>query len=308
LSEFRKVQVTGGSTFTISLPKKWAGKHIKKGDRLALTERGNSIVISMSDESSKRAFLRITFTGNPRELLRKAISAYLNGYETIQVEIEHELKERNKIKKLIKDHLPGLEVVDENPKYIRFQNLLEHSKFPFRSTLKRMYFVASQMLSALQDAAEKNSISELDSLKSYEQEADRFSMLGLRQLISAVSDSNVMGKLKIPSERECTLFIIVVRRLEEIADHALKHGIILKGLTKKERKKLSAEIKDTNKKFNEVMNALFTPDPVKSEKIIQDLEKEDVPSSRSVAYHLAMIRKYTMDIAEIVLDLSYSHM
>ncbi|MFW6449319.1 MAG: AbrB/MazE/SpoVT family DNA-binding domain-containing protein, partial [Halobacteriota archaeon] len=43
--ETRKVQLTGGSTYTVSLPKPWARRNgIEAGSTLAFLEDGNSLM------------------------------------------------------------------------------------------------------------------------------------------------------------------------------------------------------------------------------------------------------------------------
>jgi len=47
--ETRKVYVSGGSTYVISLPKKWVKKtNLKAGDSLIVTEHGSSLMIETS--------------------------------------------------------------------------------------------------------------------------------------------------------------------------------------------------------------------------------------------------------------------
>lgn len=47
--ETRKVYISGGSTYGISLPKKWVKKsNLKAGDSLIVTEQGGSLLIETS--------------------------------------------------------------------------------------------------------------------------------------------------------------------------------------------------------------------------------------------------------------------
>lgn len=47
--ETRKVYVSGGSTYVISLPKKWVKKtDLKAGDSLLVTEQGGSLLVGAS--------------------------------------------------------------------------------------------------------------------------------------------------------------------------------------------------------------------------------------------------------------------
>ncbi|MGZ4850543.1 MAG: AbrB/MazE/SpoVT family DNA-binding domain-containing protein, partial [Candidatus Bathyarchaeia archaeon] len=87
--EQRKLQVTGGSTFILSLPKDWAIRNE--------LERGSSMVVRQEDdgtlsiapsrfskkEKQDEAFIKTSLTDNPDAIMRTAISAYLDGYNIL---------------------------------------------------------------------------------------------------------------------------------------------------------------------------------------------------------------------------------
>lgn len=89
--EQRKLQVTGGSTFILSLPKDWAMRNqLKKGSLMMLHEEDDgSLVISPTKfekkEKQDEAFIKVQTSDNPDAIVRTAISAYLSGYNIIHV-------------------------------------------------------------------------------------------------------------------------------------------------------------------------------------------------------------------------------
>ncbi len=279
----------------MSLPKKWAQEHLSRGESVSISVHGDSLLLNKESHGKKIPPSAISFSGDKNELLRKVISAYLNGRNEITVNAKKGFQDRGAIKNSIKKKMPGLEVVDEGEGFIRFRNLLVYSTFPFRSTLKRMHFLVRQMLSDLS----KGKTSQIEPL---EEEVDRFFLLGIRQLISAASDAGEMKKLKIESQTECLLSISVIKVLEKIGDHAFELGERAgkKGKIKKEGVSGAARLLD------EALESFFEGDPEKAERVISSI-KPAKGEENGMAYHGSRIYQYITDIAEITINLSFSH-
>ncbi|MFW6176433.1 MAG: AbrB/MazE/SpoVT family DNA-binding domain-containing protein, partial [Thermoplasmatota archaeon] len=77
MPETRKVQITGGSTYIVSLPKSWVvEKEIDAGDSLILApQEDGSIVVSPEREYEKKANIKeLDITDNePDSLIRSLI-------------------------------------------------------------------------------------------------------------------------------------------------------------------------------------------------------------------------------------------
>jgi phosphate uptake regulator len=109
--EQRKLQVTGGSTFILSLPKEWATKNeLKKGSLMVVrTEDDGSLSIAPSSfpkkEKHDEAFINTSLTDNPDAIMRTAISAYLSGYNILHIRAQGQKvlssKLRNHLKNLL---------------------------------------------------------------------------------------------------------------------------------------------------------------------------------------------------------------
>ena len=89
--EQRKLQVTGGSTFILSLPKDWATKNeLKRGSSMMVREEEDgSLSISPSSfpkkEKQDEAYIKVSLNDNPDAIMRTAISAYLSGYNILHI-------------------------------------------------------------------------------------------------------------------------------------------------------------------------------------------------------------------------------
>src|SRR3989304_7356114 len=81
--EQRKLQVTGGSTFILSLPKNWATRNeLKRGSSMVLREEDDgTLTISPTKfekkEKQDEAYIKSSPNDNPDAVMRTAISAYL---------------------------------------------------------------------------------------------------------------------------------------------------------------------------------------------------------------------------------------
>ena len=81
--ETRKLQFTGGSTYIISLPKRWVDQNqLKKGSVIKLREEeGGLLSIIPSDteiqQRPEEASIRVAAKDAPDAIIRKTVSAYL---------------------------------------------------------------------------------------------------------------------------------------------------------------------------------------------------------------------------------------
>ena len=115
--EQRKLQVTGGSTFILSLPKDWAIRNeLKRGSSMLVREEDDgSLTITPSSfpkkEKQDEAFIIASIVSNPDAIMRTAISAYLNGYNILHIRAQGDkvlsAKLRNRLKTFARDYLVG---------------------------------------------------------------------------------------------------------------------------------------------------------------------------------------------------------
>ena len=88
--EIRKVQITGGSSYVVTLPKDWAQSHkIKKNDPLGMIVQGDGTLLVTKDihekpiQRTKR--IDVTAIHDPTYLFRLLIGTYIAGFTTIEV-------------------------------------------------------------------------------------------------------------------------------------------------------------------------------------------------------------------------------
>lgn len=80
--EQRKLQMTGGSTYILSLPKDWVVRNqLDKGSSMTVREEDDGSLSIVPSKLAKRekqdeAFIRVSANDNPNAVMRTAISAY----------------------------------------------------------------------------------------------------------------------------------------------------------------------------------------------------------------------------------------
>ncbi|MCZ7382323.1 MAG: AbrB/MazE/SpoVT family DNA-binding domain-containing protein [Candidatus Methanoperedens sp.] len=330
--EARKVYVSGGSTYVISLPKKWVKKtNLKPGDSLVVTEHGGSLLIETSviEKESQVKEIKISQITSSEALERILIAFYLVGYDTIKIKLDRKdhLAYRESIRKIL-DYLIGVELVEDTNEAMTLEIMLDYKRMMTMQVLQRMFSINRSMLLDLGKALKTTDIGLAKDVIVREREIDRLYFLVVRQLKSAVEYQQVAEKLGIENQRDCLGYRITVKALERIADHIeniAKSYIQLSDIQK------GAQLNDFIKLNNSIIvifeksvDALFTRNHVLAEKIFQELKEinefhsaisNELLQSNDKNIQSAILKKtmldsfgrigsYSGDIAEIAINMS----
>lgn len=333
--ETRKLQVTGGSTYILSLPKRWVTQNqLTKGSPLLVLEEEDgslSIVSSKTKklERSDEAIIRVSAADKPASLARKAVAAYLVGYNTLHIKAQGQQqlssKLRNYLKGFARQFLVGTEIVTDTPTDLILQVLLNYPELSIQSALRRMAIITSSMhkdaITALKnlDHTAAKAVIETDN------EVDRFNLYIIRLLKLAVSKPQILKEIGLSNAKHCLGYRLITKSVERTADHATKIAESILAL----REKVSADFIDKIEKmsttaismFESAIESLFKGDFNLAEAVIEQisqiakLEKEAVIVSHkfsaeeiaSLSLLIESVRRtaeYASDIAEIVLNLN----
>jgi phosphate uptake regulator len=330
--EARKVYVSGGSTYVMSLPKKWVKKtNLKPGDSLVVTEHGSSLLIETSviEKESQVKEIKISQITSSEALERILIAFYLVGYDTIKIKLDRKdhLAYRESIRKIL-DYLIGVELVEDTNEAMTLEIMLDYKRMNTIQILQRMFSIDRSMLLDLGKALKTTDIGLAKDVIVREREIDRLYFLVVRQLKSAVEYQQVAEKLGIENQRDCLGYRITVKALERIADHIeniAKSYIQLSDIQKD--MPLNDFIKLNNSIiviFEKSVDALFTRNHVLAEKIFQELKEinefhsaisNELLQSKDKNIESAILQKtmldsfgrigsYSGDIAEIAINMS----
>jgi len=329
--ETRKVYVSGGSTYIVSLPKKWVIKNkIKAGDSLVVTRQSSSLMIEPGVINADIEAVKINTSDvpTPESLERLIIAYYLGGYDTIKIKLDSMTPEYKDSARRVLDFLIGIEIVEDLGDTVTLEILLDHRKMRTPLALRRIYLIVKSMI--------KDSIKVMESGDGYlardiisrEREVDRFYFLILRQLKSAVQYQQIAEKLGIKNQRDTLGYRIVVKSLERIADHV--ENVMNSYLDLIDEKKEAPDLEEficvtelVLKIYNSSMESLFNRDKIRAEKVFRSLSSintqhqelsnkffleginiPDTMHKKSILDSIRRIADYSSDIAEIALNMA----
>jgi len=281
--EIRKVQITGGSSNVISLPKEWIkSQNIKKNDPLGIIIHSNgNLIITKKIEVDQTQITKefaIDDIKEPVHLFRYLISAYITGYNIIKI------KSRDKIPPFVTELVRkytqstiGQEVVEETPQSITIKDLLNPSEMPFDNTIKRMFVITKSMHEDAIDALKNKDVALAESIILRDNDPERLHWLIARQHSIVLRDQRLVEKMKVSTNR-ITNYLLISRIIERISDHAV---IIAKNSINLKDEKIDERIIDaivSNSKFalgifEESIEAFFRRDLKSSNQNIEQVKK-----------------------------------
>jgi len=333
--EQRKLQVTGGSTFILSLPKEWATKNeLKRGSPMMVREEEDgslSVVPSTFPKKEKQdeAFIKVSQNDNPDAIMRTAISAYLSGYNSLHIKAQGQKllssKLRNHLKNFARNYLVGTEIVIDTPTELTLQVLLNYPELTVQNALSRMSIIASSMHKEAISALRKPDYPSSKAIIETDREVNRFGLYIVRLLKLAVSNQRVVREIGLTSQKECLSYRLLAKAVERTADHATKiaeNTLLLKEPINKDLLEKISQLSDLAiSMFEKSMEALFKNDFNLAENVIEKLslvhkiEKETVVYShnaesdemvnlRLLIESVRRTAEYAADISEVVLNLN----
>jgi len=333
--ETRKLQITGGSTYVISLPKRWVTQNgLEKGSQLLIRQEENGSLAVLPPELGKterteEALIKVSPEDNSEALIRKTVSVYLLGYNIIHIRAKDQKEilstQRNAIKTFARNMLVGTEIVIDTSKDLTLQVLLSYPELSVPSALRRMSIITASMHKDAITALKNIDYQLAKDVRATDYEVNRFHLYIIRQLKMAIQNPRIITEIGLKKPKDCLGYRLITKMVERTADHATniaKKVILLK-------KQLDEEFLQTIQEMNEVaissfetaIESLFRRDYDLAESVIArankivSLEKKALLSSketdieeaaniRLVIESVRRIAEYSMDIAEVVLNMT----
>lgn len=333
--ETRKLQVTGGSTYIISLPKRWITQNqLKKGSSIRLREEEGGLLSILPTETLKQqktdeAFIRVSPKDIAGAIIRKAVSTYLVGYNLIHISVEKgqqlSSRQRSDAKAFARRMLVGTEIVSDTPSELVLQVLLSYPELSVQSALRRMCIITSSMHRDAVASLKQFDHQLAKAVVGTDDEVDRFNLYVVRQLKLAIQNPRIVKEIGLTNARDCLGYRLVTKSVERTADHAVSIAenvlLLKKPLNEEVVRKIEQMSSVAISMFETSIESLFKQDFNLAESLIEKskevacLEKEAVSSSQRVgADEAANVRliiesvrrtaEYASDIAEIVLNLT----
>jgi phosphate uptake regulator len=220
--ETRKVQVTGGSTYTVSIPKDWATENgIEAGSTVAFHPDNDTLVLTrQTDESHTRGELDISSLEGD-DLVRAVMTMYVSGFDVIAISADRITTEQRRFIRDATANIVGLEVLEETSDRVVLQDLLDSSELSIHSSVTRMRLIATSMLEDAVTALAENDTDLAHDVIERDSDVDRLWYLVSRIFRATLRSPTAAEELGLPRET-CFDYHSSARQLERIADHAAK--------------------------------------------------------------------------------------
>jgi len=331
--DFRKVQVTGGNSFVVSLPKTWVNDvGLRASDPVAVLVQPDSslLIVPRRDiraPSRSEAVLEASQGLDKDFLLRHFISYYLAGYDTIRITLGRaDGGLRGFIREGIRRKLVGVEIIEESSGGILTQCLSGYVDLPLKKALERMAIIAGGMLTDSVAVLQGGGKGLATEVVERDDEVDRFYHFLLRQLNIAVRDRSVIQEIGLTSTRDCLGYRLVVKSVERVADHAAgiaQQAEELQNLSEPAVKRITEMTAMARKVFDSAISALLRLDGKTAEEAIAKAKdvvqlegklSSEVLAPRMSGSQIASLKlmlesirrtaEYGADIAEVAIDLT----
>jgi phosphate uptake regulator len=225
--EIRKVQLTGGSSFVITLPKEWVTSlQIKKNDPVGLIAQPDGTLLVTSKPSGERAQrtkeLDVDDIDDPVYLYRMLIGIYIMGFSTVVI------RSKDRIAPNLRDSVIrftqmtiGPEIMEEDFGSITIKDMLNPAEMPFEKTIGRMYILARTMHEDAMTSLKSSDAALADEVIARDSDVDRLHLLIARQSNILLRDVTLSKKMGVSME-DAIHYFLVSRILERVGDHAAR--------------------------------------------------------------------------------------
>lgn len=222
--EYRKVQVSGGSTFTVSVPKQWAVRHgLRNGDRLGIQSRpdGSLIVTPPSATLAEAGPVELDATKlHGTALLRTLLGYYLAGHDAILVRARPRLSaEQREIIRRFTRICVGPEILEETSESALVRDLVNPREFNLESALRRIQLMTTAMVKDGLRALQERDLELARDLRTRDDEVDRLHRLVAKRYTKMLAGGRG-GHDPNLTMLEASRIYQVSRLLERCADHA----------------------------------------------------------------------------------------
>lgn len=223
----REIQLTGGSTFTVSIPKAWAdARDIDSGSSVLLHPFRDRLVVTQPDTEAPERVTTLDANAIDTEMIgRQIIAGYAAGADEIVVTSDtgFDSTQRRIVTTAITD-LIGYEVVAETEHELVARSLLDRAEISLDSTIDQLGQVSLRMqeraIEAVVSAGNDSDVGVMvEDIVARDDEADRLFALVSRQFYRLLEDVGEISTLQTSRTAAFTQFRIA-RQLERVADHA----------------------------------------------------------------------------------------
>lgn len=220
--ETRKAQLTGGSTFTVSLPKEWANEiDLDTGDTLRLYPRGRTLIIEPA-EDDEYWVSNVDIEDFSETQVRRTIQAlYTTGVNRLTLSSSTDLSQNRRVISATAREFIGLETLESTDTQVTLQSLLDSATVSVEQSTVQIQQVA---LSMHEDAV-TTLIERDDELAEHvieqDNQVDRLYAMISRHFQRSLVSLRETEELEL-DQSDLYDYQTTARQLERVADHAEK--------------------------------------------------------------------------------------
>ena len=327
--EVRKIQLTGKTTYIVSLPKKWVeGLGLTNGSLVTLIKRPNNSLLVTPDLTTnssniEEAVLIMPPNKSGESLKRRLVSAYLAGYNIIHIRNKDMItpKQRDAIREVVRRNLVSTEIIADSSHLITVQVLTTLPELSIKSVLRRMFLIASSMhrddIIALRDLNKELAESVINS----DDEVDKFSLYVMRNLVQATHSERALKDMGLMKLSDILGYRVAVKSIERIADHATSIAKKIKEFDKRPDKDVISKIEDMSNyslaMFEDAVEALLRRDydladdvaekakgvnKIEADIIDKIADNPKLSTYKLILEDLRRVAEYSTDISEVAIN------
>lgn len=339
LRERRRVQVTGGGSYIVTLPKEWVRLHgIRKGAEvvIALEPDGSLRIepVGMQQRRIVSARIMVEEGWDFWRIARRVISYYVAGADIIEVVFSSVpgSQTAKQLREFIASRLIGVEVVEESSSSIVFQVIADMASLPLEASIKRLIKTVGFMLEDMIEGLRQGIRDILAEVDERDDVVDKFYMFISRQLISVLAGYRSPSEIGLNNLASASIVMTAAKHLERAGDHAsmiastaielLDRGI---DFSRGCLAEIPSHLEEIAKHYQLATSTFLNPSPPRADEGIEEgiqLKKrnEDILKSLTCEREplvMALIRRivessrriidYNIDLLELALNRSVLH-
>lgn len=327
--DLRRIQITGGSSFMITLPKDWADSvGLKKNDTVGLQPQPDgSMVIYPGGEQAAIAgstkVIEVDGISDRDYLYRQLVGAYIAGHDVIELHSEGEISSMAaSTASSFTQTAIGLEILEESDNRIVIKDLMDQGEIKPAKSVERMKVLVRNMLNDVLDALSEKDPKVLEGMSDRDREVDRIDWLISRQVNIHQKDITISRRMGMDL-CEITRCGSVSRSIERIGDHAVLLASNLRPIIDDKTSAADDRILSTGKDvvtlFTDSVGTWSTKNMEAANKCIERGEKlverskeigdldgqvdeKTAMAAELISSSVKRVAEYSMDIAEIAIN------
>lgn len=225
--DLRRIQITGGSSYMITLPKEWADTvGLKKNDAVGIQPQPDGTLVlypggEQAVHHGSRKVIQADGQTDRDFFYRQLVGAYIAGHDSIEIVSESEIPSMVAgTASSFTQTAIGLEVLEESDDRMLIKDLMDQREMKPTKSVERMKVLVRNMLNDAFDALRTRDPSALRAYPERDREVDRLDWLISRQVNIHQKDITISRRMGLDI-CEITRCGAMSRSIERIGDHAV---------------------------------------------------------------------------------------